>query len=139
MVLELGRRCKDPVAVARELRPEWRGYLLVDGKPTKIRGEAYTYLIAGDCSRDIVDGVLAWGEDRDSLTEFFEQIKDEIGYRPLGVVSDAPDAHGENLMDRQPVPRFTTIALISLQLINRGFDNSFRVANSITNLTAAGL
>jgi len=80
IVEEAGRRCKRPSEVARELKPRWSGWLKVDGKVVKIYGEDYTVLFARDGTGDLVDGVLAWGEDKESWKAFCKELKEEVGY-----------------------------------------------------------
>ena len=85
---EAGGRCKTPAEVARELKPRWAGWLKVDGKAVKIYGEDYTVLFARDRTGDLVDGVLAWGEDKESWRTFFKGLRDDIGYKLRGLTSD---------------------------------------------------
>ena len=88
---EAGLRCKSPAEVARELKPRWSGWLMVDGKAVKIYGESYSVLLARDRTDDVVDGVLAWGEDKESWKAFFEELRDEVGYKLRGLTSDMRD------------------------------------------------
>lgn len=85
---EAGRRCKTPAEVARELKPRWAGWLKLDGKAVKIYGEEYSVLFARDRTGDVVDGVLAWGEDKGSWKAFCEYMRDEVGYKLHGLTSD---------------------------------------------------
>jgi hypothetical protein len=77
-----------PAEAARELKPRWAGWLKVDGKAVKIYAEDYTVLFARDRTGDLVDGVLAWGEDKESWKAFFEDLKEEVGYKLRGLTSD---------------------------------------------------
>jgi len=92
ILTEAGRSAKDSLQVARELKPMWRGTLVVDGKGIKIKGESYCYLVAQDTSGDVVHGKLAWDEDKRSLRRFFEEIRDDLEYPLKGIVSDMDDA-----------------------------------------------
>jgi transposase-like protein len=88
---EAGRRCKTPAEVATELKPRWSGWLKLDGKAVKIYGEDYTVLFARDRTGDLVDGVLAWAEDKECWKAFCEDLKDRVGYKLRGLTSDMRD------------------------------------------------
>jgi hypothetical protein len=87
---EAGRRCKTPAEVARELKPRWSGWLKADGKAVKIYGEDYTVLFARDRTGDLVDGMLAWAEDKECWKAFCEDLKG-VGYKLHGLTSDMRD------------------------------------------------
>jgi transposase-like protein len=88
---EAASRCKSPRDVARELKPRWSGWLMVDGKAVHIAGESYTVLLARDLTGDVVHGKLAWGEDKESWRTFFKELRDDIGYKLPGLISDMRD------------------------------------------------
>lgn len=91
MLQEAGSKCKDSVDIARELAPRWSGWLMADAKAVKIEGEDYAVLLAKDRTGDVVDGVLAWGEDKESWRAFFLELRDAIGYKLRGLTSDMGD------------------------------------------------
>jgi transposase-like protein len=53
-VEHLGERCKTPLEMSRELRPQWNGFLLLDEKMCSVRGKQQWFYVALDSSGDVV-------------------------------------------------------------------------------------
>jgi len=84
--------CKTPVEVARVLKPQWAGYLHLDGKGIKLKGlpaYAWTAFLAQDSTGDVVHVALfEGGESREAIRAFLFVIRDELRYPIQGVISD---------------------------------------------------
>jgi len=92
----LGRGCKGPVQVARELHPKWSGFLGLDSKVVKIHGDEWLILVAVDLdTEDMVDFWLVKHEDSITLSHFLVELRDEIHYDPKMVVIDLDPAWKE--------------------------------------------
>lgn len=100
----LGRGCKGPVTVVKELNPRWSGMLGCDGKVIKIHGDEWVLLMAVDLgTQDVVDWRLVKHEDCPSIKPFLEEVRDEIGYDdPKEVVIDLDPAWREAVEDVFP-------------------------------------
>lgn len=86
------QRCKSPLEVAQELKPQWAGYLHLDGKGIKLKGSpayAWTAFLAQDSTGDIVHVALWEGaEQREMIRDFLLVIRDTLPYPLRGVISD---------------------------------------------------
>lgn len=84
--------CKTPVEVAQELQPTWAGYLHLDGKGIKLKGQSghdWTAFLAQDSTGDIVHAaLLEGGEQRVAIRDFLQVIRDPLRYPIRGVISD---------------------------------------------------
>jgi len=88
MVMEVGKESKTDVEIAREEELSWRGYVSVDEKFIRFRGNKIPIYVAVDSSGDIV----AW-QRQNELTEeaikrFFIHLTDEVGYQVKGITTD---------------------------------------------------
>jgi transposase-like protein len=54
MVADLGERCKTPLEMSQEFRPQWNGVLLLDEKMCSVRGKHQWFYVALDSSGDVV-------------------------------------------------------------------------------------
>lgn len=84
--------CKTPVEVARVLKPQWAGYLHLDGKGIKLKGlptYAWTAFLAQDSTGDVVHVALFEGaEAREVIRDFLLVVRDQLHYPIRGVISD---------------------------------------------------
>ena len=80
---------KDPIDVARELNPRWRGVLGIDGKPYTVGNEEWVILIGCDiATQDIVHFDLVESEGLEEIYYFLNQIKTLLNYPFKGIISD---------------------------------------------------
>ncbi len=85
----LGKNCKSFEQIAQELKPQWGGYLLADGKSIFIRGKEYALLLTADAqTQDIPMAYLARGENREGWEAVFIPLRDRIAYPLQGLVID---------------------------------------------------
>ena len=84
--------CKTPVEVAQQLRPQWVGWLHLDGKGIKLKGQpayAWTAFLAQDSTGDVVHVALFEGsEQRETIRDFLLVVRDQLHYPLRGVISD---------------------------------------------------
>ncbi len=92
----LGANCKSTIDVAKELNPDWSGYLFIDEKSIWIKGVEWFLLIAVDLgTQDIVHWDLFEVEDSVNVAWFLIIIKIVIGYPFKGLISDLlPEFYG---------------------------------------------
>ena len=87
-----GQACKTPVEVAQELRPQWAGWLHLDGKGIKLKGlpaYAWTAFLAQDSTGDVIHLALWEGaEQRERIRDFLLVVRDQLHYPIRGVISD---------------------------------------------------
>lgn len=92
-VKECSKNFKNTIDVKQELKPIWTGYLTVDGKLIRYRGNKGCMYIGVDNSGDIVH-ILAGDshENKTSWSRFFQELKLEISYNLTVLISDGnPD------------------------------------------------
>ena len=78
---KLGINCKSFEEVAQELKPQWGGYLLADGKAIFIKGKEYTLFLTGDAqTQDIPMAKLAMCESRESWESVFILLRHRINF-----------------------------------------------------------
>lgn len=96
IINDLGTHCKSTIEVARELNPQWSGYLFIDEKSIWIKGIEWFQLIAVDLgSQDIVHWDLVPIEDTVTVAWFLIVIKMALRYPFKGVISDLlPEFYG---------------------------------------------
>jgi len=71
-IIRMGFNSKSPLEVGLELKPNWSGYLIVDGDSTIIGKQKESLLIGVDSySQDIRHAILAEHEDGMNWTHFF--------------------------------------------------------------------
>lgn len=89
IVNSLGANCKSTIEVAKELKPNWSGYLFIDEKSIWIKGTEWFLLLAVDLStQDIVHWDLVPVEDELNVAWFLIATKFAIGYPFRGIISD---------------------------------------------------
>jgi transposase-like protein len=88
MVGAVGKRCKSPVEVSRELDLWWRGYFLVDDKHVGIRGKDVTWYLGVDKTGDVVHAEVLKEPTVTAMGEFFRRVRDDLPYRMKGLTSD---------------------------------------------------
>jgi transposase-like protein len=88
-IIALGFNSKSPMEVSLELKPQWSGYLIIDGDSIRIGSHRESLLISADAySQDIPHAILAENEDGLNWTHFLLVLKSPIGYPFKGVISD---------------------------------------------------
>ena len=93
IVNALGANCKSTVEVAKELKPQWSGYLFVDEKSIWIKGVEWFVLLAVDLdTQDIVHWDLVPIESTHYITHFFMVLIFSIGYPFKGIITGLSDA-----------------------------------------------
>lgn len=100
-VLELGEQAATPLEISTRLRPSWGGYLGVDGKRIRIRGEEHVVLVGVDHpTQDLVHTLLLRAESGRAMAQLVEEARREAGYPLRGIVADLgihfKDAHALN-------------------------------------------
>jgi len=92
----MGFNCKSPLEVSLELKPQWSGYLVVDGDSIIVGKHKESLLLGADAySQDIPLAILAESEDGLNWMRFFLLLKDPIGYPLKGIISDGDPAISE--------------------------------------------
>ncbi len=73
---------------SQELKPQWSGYLVVDGKTIKVKGKRNCLIIGVDYTGDIPLTEYEIGpENKTAYVRFFRNLK-ELNYQIKGLVSD---------------------------------------------------
>lgn len=86
---QLGANCKSFVQVARELRPQWSGFLLVDGKTICIGKRKYALLLTADAkTQDIPCANLFDSENLENYFSLLRAVRDELSYPVKGITVD---------------------------------------------------
>jgi transposase-like protein len=88
MVVMVGKRCKSPVELSRELELWWRGYFLVDDKHVGVRGKDVRWYLGVDKTGDIVHAEAFKEPTVTAMGEFFKTLRDDLSYRMKGLTSD---------------------------------------------------
>lgn len=88
MVHELGDRCKTPLEMSLELRPQWEGYLVLDEKMVSVRGEQQWFYFGLDSTGDVVNGRAVPELTVTEAASFIEEIKTVLQYPCRGVITD---------------------------------------------------
>jgi transposase-like protein len=89
LVNDLGANCKSLAEVAEELKPQWSGSLLLDGKAIYIKKERYALLLAADVgTHDIPCALLTKSEGYEGYKSLLKTLKEDLQYPIKGVVID---------------------------------------------------
>ena len=89
----LGENCKSFKQIAHELKPQWSGYLLIDGKTIYIKKDKGALLLTADAkTQDIPCAGLFDAEDTRNYKELLERVKKEILYQIKGITVDGDPA-----------------------------------------------
>ncbi|HNJ42727.1 MAG TPA: transposase [Acidobacteriota bacterium] len=85
---QLGEKCADTIQTNRQLRPQWRGWLGIDGKFIRVGGHHMACLLAIDLATlDIPHCDLVTAEDEAGCRRFLEIVRQQVG-AGRGIVSD---------------------------------------------------
>lgn len=87
-----GLNCKSPLEVSIELKPEWGGFLQIDGTQIKVKGAAMCLLLAADTNtQDILHALILPDEkDTQGIRKALTALRD-TGYTPrMNLIDDAP-------------------------------------------------
>ena len=88
-IMALGFNCKSPMEVSMELKPNWSGYLIVDGDSIRVASILESLLLGVDSgTQDIPHAILAEHEDGLNWTWLLLVLKSPIGYPFKGIISD---------------------------------------------------
>lgn len=88
-IQELGANCKSFEEVAEELKPQWSGYLLADGKSVFVKGVEHALLLTGDVdTQDIPYASFHLRENAENWMATFLAVRDTIRYPIQGIVID---------------------------------------------------
>lgn len=88
-VQELGGRAKTPLEVSSELQPKWGGFLGIDGKVIRVKGDKRCLLIGVDHpTQDLVHAIVLDSETADGFARLETETCLDAGYPLKGVVSD---------------------------------------------------
>jgi hypothetical protein len=85
----LGENCKSFAQVASELRPQWSGFLLVDGKTIYVGKRKYALLLTADAkTQDIPCANLFESENLENYFSLLQAVRDELSYPMKGLTVD---------------------------------------------------
>jgi len=88
-VQELGERAKTPLEVSMELQPKWGGFLGIDGKVIRVKGDKRCLLIGVDHpTQDLVHALVLEAETADGFARLATEARLDAGHPLTGVVSD---------------------------------------------------
>lgn len=97
-IITLGFNCKSPMEASLELKPQWSGYLVVDGDSLAVGNHRESLLLGVDAeSQDIPHAILAENEDGLNWTRFLLVTKHPVGYPLKGIISDGDPAIQESI------------------------------------------
>ena len=89
----LGENCKSFEQIAHELKPQWSGYLLVDGKTIYIKKDKGAVLLTADAkTQDIPCARLFDTEETKNYKELLRKVKHELNYPMKGITVDGDPA-----------------------------------------------
>jgi len=85
----LGENCKSFAQVASELRLQWSGFLLVDGKTIYVGKRKYALLLTADAqTQDIPCANLFESENLENYFSLLEAVRDNLSYPIKGITLD---------------------------------------------------
>lgn len=91
MVNEVAAHAKGSLAMQREFRPQWSGYLLLDDKNVSIRGTMVMSLVAVDKTGDALHSELLECAEQGRFTDFVRFIVERLEYPLKGTTTDFDD------------------------------------------------
>ncbi len=95
--------CKSPLEVSLELKPQWSGYLIVDGDSIVVDNHRESLLLGVDAyTQDIPLALLGQTEDSQNWRRFLLLLKDPLAYPLQGIISDGDPAIGRAKEDIFP-------------------------------------
>ena len=86
MVNEVAQMSKSSIEITRQFNPVWDGYIAVDDKYIRVRGERY--LVAVDTTGDPVHIELIEEPNQEAYDDFFRYLIDRLGYRVRAITTD---------------------------------------------------
>jgi transposase-like protein len=87
MVNEVAQMSKSSIEISLEYKPKWDGYIAVDDKYVRVRGERYISLVAVDTTGDPVHIELLQERSQEAYDNFFKYLVDHIGYRVRAITT----------------------------------------------------
>jgi len=88
MVDEIATGCKTAWEMSRELRPRWKGYLLLDEKMCSVRGEQFWLYVGIDSTGDIIHCRHVRELTVTEAEAFVREIVEDLGYPLVGITTD---------------------------------------------------
>jgi transposase-like protein len=88
MVNEVAQMSKSSIEITREFKPVWDGYIAVDDKYIRVRGERYLCLVAVDTTGDPVHIELIEEPNQGAYDNFFRYLVDHLGYPVRAITTD---------------------------------------------------
>ena len=88
MVNEVAQMSKSSIEITREFNPVWDGYLSVDDKYIRVRGERYLCLVAVDTTGDPVHLELIEEPNQQAYDNFFRYIVGNLRYPVRAITTD---------------------------------------------------
>ena len=88
MVNEVAAHAKGSLAMQREFRPQWSGYLLLDDKNVSIRGKRVMSLVAVDKTGDALHSEMLERPEQEGFTDFVRFVVERLEYPLKGTTTD---------------------------------------------------
>jgi len=88
MVNEVAAHAKGSLAMQREFRPQWSGYLLLDDKNVSIRGKWVMSLVAVDKTGDALHSEMLERPEQEGFTDFVRFVVERLEYPLKGTTTD---------------------------------------------------
>ncbi len=88
MVNEVAQMSKSSIEISRQFKPKWDGYLAVDDKYVRVRGNRYLCLVAVDTTGDPVHIELIDEPNQQAYDNFFRYLVDHVGYTVRAITTD---------------------------------------------------
>jgi len=88
MVNEVAAHAKGSLAMQREFRPQWSGYLLLDDKNVSIRGKRVMSLVAVDKTGDALHSEMLEHPEQGGFTDFVRFVVERLEYPLKGTTTD---------------------------------------------------
>jgi transposase-like protein len=88
-VHDVGEKAKTPLDVSVELKPSWGGFLGIDGKVIRVKGQRHCLLVGVDqLTQDLVHALVLEAETADGVARLATEARLDAGYPLQGVVCD---------------------------------------------------
>jgi len=88
MVNEVAAHAKGSLAMWREFRPQWSGYLLVDDKYVSMRRTKLMSLVAADSTGDALHSEMLAHPEQEAFTDFIRFIVERLEYPLKALTTD---------------------------------------------------
>jgi transposase-like protein len=120
-VNEYGANAKTAKEMSQDLKPKWSGYIVVDGKIIRVKGEKHSLVVGVDYTGDIPVAEYEDGhENKSQYLRLFQSLK-EIDYPLKGVISDGNPDILEALREIYPIMRHQICLRHFVKNIERSF------------------